>query len=521
MATQKDILLVTLNATYFHAAFGLRYLKANLKELEPTSEICEFTCGENLMDIAEKLLSEKPRMIGFGVYIWNAKESLELVQILKTLSPQTLIVLGGPEVSFEQEAQQICTIADYVVCGEAEELFYSLCDKIFNQNIYPAEKIIRGAVPDLETMVLPYSLYTDKDIEHRVIYVEASRGCPFKCEFCLSSLDEKVRAFALDPFLAEMDVLIGRGVRQFKFVDRTFNLNIQTSIKIMEFFLERISLGLFIHFELIPDRLPDELKEIIKLFPRGSLQFEIGVQTLNPEVEKHISRRQNHEKLKANFQFLKKETEVHTHADLIVGLPGETLKSFASNFDTLYALKPDEIQVGILKRLRGTPLIRHDGEFQMKYQAFPPYSILCNSTMDFKTIQRMQRFAKFWDLVANSGNFKETVKLIEKNAPVSIFEEYLSLSDYLSTRHLKRHSIALLSLVESIWYYLKEVKNLSVEDVSVALIEDYSIRGKRDIPRFIKEADEKFEDKLRVPMVRKIASPKRQARHHQSPQLVL
>lgn len=509
MNSKSDILLVTLNATYFHASFGLRYLKANLKELGPQTEILEFTIGENLLDISEKILSKKPKIIGLGVYIWNAKETLELVQMLKTLSPETFVILGGPEVSFEQEKQELCALADYTICGEGETLFYSLCKKILEKEELPRTKTVRGELPELTTLTLPYSLYSDEDVKHRVIYVEASRGCPYKCEFCLSSLDEKVRAFPLEAFLNEMQSLMDRGVRQFKFVDRTFNLNIQTSIRILNFFLERIFLGLFIHFELIPDRLPHELKEVIRLFPEGSLQFEIGVQTLNPAVEKHISRRQDHAKLEENFIFLEKETKVHTHADLIVGLPGENLESFAKSFDKLYALKPHEIQIGILKRLRGTPIIRHDQNFRMKYHSSPPYYILENSEMDFRTVQRLQRFAKFWDLIANSGNFKETKKLIERTSNGTPFQTFLALSDYLSTRHPKRHSIALLNLVESVWLFLIEVKKLGRAEVRSALTQDYSINGKRDIPRFLREGEEKEEIKPKP----RFAIPNRQMRH--------
>ena len=510
--TSKDILLCTLNATYFHAAFGLRYLKANLRELSDRCEICEFTTGENLLDIAEKLLARSPKIIGFGIYIWNTKESLELIQILKELSPETTIVIGGPEVSFEQDKHEVCRIADYTVCGEGEDIFYSLAQALLSGKTKPGEKILRGELPDLSKMPLPYSLYTDEDVSHRVIYVEASRGCPYKCEFCLSSLDEKVRAFPLDSFLNEMQVLMNRGVRQFKFVDRTFNLNIQTSLKIMQFFLDRISLGLFIHFELIPDRLPDELKELIRLFPEGSLQFEIGVQTLNPVVEKNISRLQNHSRMRENFLFLSESTKVHTHADLIVGLPGEDLQSFSEGFDNLYALKPHEIQVGILKRLRGTPIIRHDRDFSMKYSATTPYPILKTSTMDFQTIQRMQRFAKFWDLIANSGNFKETMKQIAPSP--SIFNDFLQLVDFLSVRHPKRHSIALVNLVESVWKFLTEVKGRDPEVVRQALIEDYSVKGKRDIPKFLRDEDPQIDYKTRLPLFsEKNISMKRQARH--------
>ena len=209
-----------------------------------------------------------------------------------------------------------------------------------------------------------------------------------------------------------MQRLLDRGVKQFKFVDRTFNLNVATSQTILEFFLARYQPGHFFHFEMIPDRLPESLREVIARFPPGALQFEVGIQTFNPEVAALISRRQNYDRLADNFHFLRRETGVHIHADLIAGLPGETVESFAAGFDRLIALGPQEIQVGILKRLRGTPIVRHDAEWQMIYNPHPPYEILQNKLIDFATMQRLRRFARYWDLVGNSGNFIESTPLI-------------------------------------------------------------------------------------------------------------
>ena len=275
-------------------------------------------------------------------------------------------------------------------------------------------KIIPAELPDFSQIVLPYDLYTDDDIAHRIIYVEASRGCPFTCEFCLSSLDIPVRQVPLPALLEQLQRLLDRGVKQFKFVDRTFNLNVDFSKTILEFFLERYQPGHFFHFEMIPDRLPESLREVIAKFPPGALQFEVGVQTFNEEVGAAIKRRQNYEKLEDNFRFLRHQTGVHIHADLIVGLPGETLESFAAGFDRLIALGPQEIQVGILKRLRGTPIVRHDAEWQMIYNPHPPYEILQNKLIDFATMQRLRRFARYWDMVGNSGNFVESTPLIWK-----------------------------------------------------------------------------------------------------------
>src|SRR6185312_13602795 len=376
-----EIILATLNAKYVHSAFGLRYLLANLGELRTQTCLVEFDITQRPLDVVEVLLARQPKIIGLGVYIWNVAQTTETVAALKRLRPDVVVVIGGPEVSFEVENQEIARLADYVITGEADRKFAEACRKILSGS-RPANKIIAAERPGLSELVLPYDLYTEEDVAHRVIYVEASRGCPFTCEFCLSSLDVPVRQFPLPAFLEAMERLLGRGVRQFKFVDRTFNLNLDVSRAILQFFYERYRPGLFIHFEMIPDRLPDALRHLIARFPAGALQFEIGIQTFNAGVSRLISRRQDYAKLADNLRFLRSQTGVHVHTDLIAGLPGETLESFASGFDRLIALRPQEIQVGILKRLRGTPIVRHDSEWQMTYNPQPPYEILQNKQID-------------------------------------------------------------------------------------------------------------------------------------------
>lgn len=506
---QKDIILSTLNSRYQHSAFGLRYLYANLGDLQERAQILEFTITQRPIDIAEKLLLQNPKILGLGIYIWNARESLELVTILKELRPELVIVLGGPEVSYENQNQSIVTLADYTVEGEGDFQFRELCKNIMEQIESP--KIWKSKIPDIHQINLPYSLYSSVDIKNRVIYVEASRGCPYKCEYCLSSLDLSVRNFPLENFLLEIQKLLSRGARSFKFVDRTFNLSPSISTKILDFFLDNISLGLFLHFEMVPDRLPEELRDRIKKFPKGSLQFEIGVQTWNPEVSARVSRRQNYEKLCENLKFLREETSVHTHVDLIAGLPGETLESFAMGFDKLYSLRPDEIQLGILKRLRGAPISRHSTEWQMRYSPTPPYTILENSELGFTQIQELARFSRHWDMIANSGNFLCFMeyfysKCREENQ--SLFYSFKDLSSYLYERHGETQGIALLNLLESIWEYSK-VRNFDLSNARKALIEDYCERGARSLPRF-------FEDKKGVStevLVSSNSLSKRQSRH--------
>jgi radical SAM superfamily enzyme YgiQ (UPF0313 family) len=309
-------------------------------------------------------------------------------------------------------------------------------------------KIIDAASFHPQQLKLPYKYYSDEDIRQRVIYVEASRGCPFKCEFCLSALDKTAQPFDLDLFLAEMETLYARGARHYKFVDRTFNLNIKSSRKILQFFLAKPLHDLFLHFELIPDRLPEELKQLIEQFPSGSLQFEIGIQSFNPEVQHNISRRQDHAKTLQNLTYLQRDTSVHLHTDLIAGLPGEDLNSFARGFDLLVSLGSQEIQLGILKRLRGTPIRRHSEEFQLLFNPNPPYSILSTRDMDSLTLFRITRFARYWDMIANSGRFSNTLPEILGKQP---FANFMQLSDWLFASTAQTHQIALPRLFKLLY----------------------------------------------------------------------
>jgi radical SAM superfamily enzyme YgiQ (UPF0313 family) len=502
------IVLTTLNAKYIHPAFGLRYLLANLGGLRQDARIVEFDLRQRALDVVETILAHDPKIVGMGVYIWNVTEATEVVAALKRLRPEVTVVLGGPEVSFEMEEQEIVRLADYVITGEADLKFAEVCGQLL-EGKRPATKIIPADPPDLARVASPYDFYTDDDVAHRVIYIEASRGCPFSCEFCLSSLDVPVRQFALEPLLAAAQKLLDRGVRQFKFVDRTFNLDIATSARILEFFLERRRPGLFAHFEMIPDRLPAALRGVIAQFPAGALQFEVGVQTFNEAVSRNISRRQDYGRLAENLQFLRKETGVHVHADLIAGLPGETLESFAAGFDRLVALGPQEIQVGILKRLRGTPIVRHDQAWDMVYSAHPPYEILRNKLLDFATMQRLRRFARYWDLTANSGNFLETTPLLWSRG-LTPFGAFLDFSGWIYERLGRRHGIAPATLAESLFIYLTSRAEVAPATAAQALWRDWQRAGRREKPDFLASF---LSGSGRKPAPAKSLVPKRQARH--------
>lgn len=502
-----EIVLATQNARWSHSAFGLRCLRANLAELRERSAILEFDLTQRPVDVAERILTASPRIVGLGVYVWNAPLALQLVQVLKAVRPDVVVVLGGPEVSHETERQPICAIADHVVRGEADLAFRDVCRSVLAGA--PVPHVVDAAPPHFEDLASPYGEYTDEDIARRVVYVESSRGCPFTCEFCLSALDVPVRRAPLGPFLADMERLLARGLRHFKFVDRTFNLGVAPAAAILRFFRERWRDGSFLHFELIPDRLPDALRAEIAALPAGGVQFEVGVQTLDDATSQRISRRQDVGRLEANLRWLRSATGAHVHADLIVGLPGEDEATFARGFDRLLGMGPQEIQVGVLKRLRGAPIARHDDGAGMRYAAEAPYEVLATAAVPFAAMQRMKRFARYWDLVANSGNFRETLPLL--CAGPSAYAAFARFCDWLFARTGATSGIALARLAALLFEWLTGPGGVAAETAGAALRADYARCGRSDWPECLRPFGPSIRGRAAAPAARPGA--RRQARH--------
>lgn len=478
------IILSTLNAKYIHASLGLRYLLANMERhggagLRERTVLREFTIARPVAEIVAALLAEEPQVIGFGVYIWNVVQTTEVVRRLKQARPALKIVVGGPEVSYEWAEQEIVRLADHLITGWGDLSFPKLCRALLD-GPQPLMKVIPSEQPALNEIALPYAEFSADDLAHRLLYVEASRGCPFKCEFCLSSLDKTAWAFEQERFLAALETLYERGARNFKFVDRTFNLKIDSSLTILQFFLDRLTPDLFLHFEVIPDHLPERLKDMIARFPPGVLQFEVGIQTFNPDVQQAISRRQDNAKTCENLAWLVNHSHAHLHTDLIFGLPGETLASFAEGFDRLYALRPHEIQLGVLKRLRGTPIVRHTVAHGMIYDAEPPYTVRQTAVVDAPTVERFTRLARYWDLVANSGRFPQTLPLLLAGS--SPFNAFLAFADWLWQSTGQTSRLTPEMLVDSLFDYLTGVIGMETESVRQTLLADYQASGARANP---------------------------------------
>jgi radical SAM superfamily enzyme YgiQ (UPF0313 family) len=458
-----DIVLAVINAKWIHPSLALRLLKANLGGLGDRSEIMEFSLRQNLEEKTNPILAARPRILGLSVSMWNHRATLELLEALEekwARGQKPFVVLGGPEVSWLPGDAEIFRYADFVIRGEGEESFRLLCHELLyspesaNQKILTGSKFLsRGdTMVALDKAAYAYGLYTDEDIQKKLIYVESSRGCPFGCEFCLSGSEkQEVREFPLETFLPEMGTLIDRGVRTFKFLDRTFNLDIKRAAGIMEFFLGRIetkgSRPFCVHLEMVPSRFPPELRELIRRFPPGTLRLELGIQTFNRKTAELVHRSWDAEgSALETLKFLREKTNAILHVDLIAGLPDEDFASFGAGFDLLWrTLSPStarpessfEIQPGILKCLPGTPISRHNG---MKFSPDPPYEVLETPVLSAAGLDRIKNFARFWEIIVNRNAFPDFIPFIVPSGE-AVFGKFMNISDKLLARFGKNWGI--------------------------------------------------------------------------------
>ena len=467
-----DIILTTFNARYSHTSLALRCLRANLGALRESSTIVEFDIRISPHAAAEKLLAQNPKILLVSIYIWNATIAYETLLIIRKIRPDIKITIGGPEVGIDAGDSPLAQLADHLLCGEGEPYIENFCAALLAGET--PEKIIRAAPADLNTVALPYDEYTDDDIAHRRVYVETSRGCPFKCEYCISSLENGVRFFPPEKISSAFEKLITRGARIFKFIDRSFNINTAHAAGVLQFFLDRRCDGMMLHLEWEPEILPPALEELLAAAPPRFFQIEAGVQTFNAAVAERIQRHLNPEKVEKHIRALAALPSVHLHADLIAGLPGETYESIAAGFDRLHACAPHEIQLGILKKLNGAPIARHDAEWEMIYNSAPPYDVLQTSTLSFADLQQIRRFARYWDITVNNGRFPNTAPLIWKNQK-SVFAAFTEWSEWLYHETGTTAGITPPRLAECLNKFLSEHRNTGKTIIENSIQHDLNV----------------------------------------------
>ena len=464
-----EILLVAVNAGYAHTSLSLRCIMANLGDLEGRTRILEVDSSLSPVQIAERVLEFSPRIVAFSTYIWNASAIADALRVLAEVRPGIVRVAGGPQIVPHDDPSGLVPLLDVAVCGEGELAAPAVFRKILASEA--VEKIVDQGPLVLEELKLPYRLYSDADLATRMVYAEATRGCPFQCEYCTSSDSGGIRKFPLEKILAEFEGLLRRGARHFKFLDRSFNFGGEHSLAVLDFFIEHMAPELRLHFEFTPDELDAEWRARLKCFEPGMLHIEMGVQTWNKSVADRIRRPLKPEAVERALRFMVEDAGADVHADLIAGLPGETPGSFVSGFDRLVAIAPAEVQVGILKRLPGTAIGRHDDEFAVKWSPAPPYEILENSTFSFEEMRKMERFSRCWDMLYNRRRFRTSAPMLWCDGS-SPFSRVTKVSDSVYGKVGRMHSVSPKRLAESLLEVLTGECSVGESEARAALERD-------------------------------------------------
>ena len=444
------IILSAINSKYIHSTLAPWCIKAGIEAFCTGTHcvtVTENTINEPIEKILTTIISEKPDIIGFSCYIWNIEYIIKLASLIKE-NTNTIIILGGPEVQFRDEAiLNEYSFIDYVVKGEGEWTFSSFVECIENNSGFDnceglSYRSDDGIISNPEKFhyETPPSPYCDEYfncLNGRISYIESSRGCPFNCAYCLSGRLGKIRYFDSDVVNANILKLATSGTKTVKFIDRTFNADESKAIRTIEFIRDNygkaISEGICFHFEFAGDIISDKLFNVLKPLPEGLIQLEIGIQSFNENTLKAINRRSDLNKLKANLIRLIKLKTIHIHIDLIAGLPFEDLASFRDSFNEAFSLKADMLQPGFLKLLNGSPLDQMKSEYDYKFSKNPPYEIINNCFISFEDIRKLKACEAALDRLYNSGRFLFTLEYLFdclKMNPFDTFVEFGLSADF-------------------------------------------------------------------------------------------
>lgn len=432
--------LSTLNAKYIHTNLAIRCLKAYCAD-EFEVELAEYTIKDPAMNIITDLYRRKPDVVGFSCYIWNIEQTVDIVRMLRKVLPEVTILLGGPEVSFDtDEWMKRVPEVDFIIMGEGEATFLHLLRELDGGRSFPSvlgaayregERIVlnppRPAL-DLSSLPSPHRFPEDvPQIPERIVYFETSRGCPFNCQFCLSSLETGVRYFDLERAKQDLLYLIESGAKQIKFMDRTFNIKKDYAMEIFRFLIDNHR-GCVFQFEITADIMwPDVLEYLAEHAPPGIFRFEIGVQSTNELTNDLVKRRQNFGKLTRTVHMIKDSGKIDQHLDLIAGLPEEDYASFRQTFNDVFAMEPEELQLGFLKMLRGTGMRKDADKYGYAYMDNAPYEILGNDRLPFDDIIRIKRAEDILEKYWNAHRMDHTVKYLlhrEFPTPFDFFQQF-------------------------------------------------------------------------------------------------
>lgn len=436
-----QVVLSAINSKYIHTGLGLRYVGEYAKAQGHEVTLIEETINTPILAVLEKIMAVPAQVYGFSVHIWNKQFVFKLIRMLRKLRPQAAIVIGGPEVAFD--AERIFAElpqADYIVQGEGELVFSELLQCLVGGGAVPkhiayreGEQVnLNGGITVIEDMSLLPFPYPDLEkmlAEHKIVYYECTRGCPFNCAYCLSGISRSVRKRPLELVLRDLDRFIAAGVPLVKFVDRTYNLDEKYFLPMMRHLAQADTNATF-HFEIKADILSEQVMDFLATVPKGRFQLEIGIQSTHQPTLKAINRQDNWEKLAANVKRLLSFGNMHIHVDLIAGLSYEDLPTFAKSFDDVYGLGADMLQLGFLKVLPGTQMRRETEQHDLRYMDEPPYEILATKYMPYEDMLYLKHLDNILDQTANSGGFKYTLRALLRASGMTAFAFYRQLTQW-------------------------------------------------------------------------------------------
>ena len=479
-----NILLAAINAKYIHSNLAVYSLRAYARRYMEETKIAEYTINQPIDEILMDIYTRKPDILCISCYLWNISYARQLIREIPKVLPATKIWLGGPEVSYNagELLEEYPGLAG-IICGEGEETFLELMNYYHSVTEIPAEKEDTGCsrpmVPDLSEIrgityrnsdgsiietqprpvldlsTVPFVYEHIGNFRNRIIYYESSRGCPFSCSYCLSSIDKCLRLRDLDLVKRELRFFIDHEVPQVKFVDRTFNCRHDHAMAVWNYIKEHDKGMTNFHFEIAADLLNEEETALIRSMRPGLIQLEIGIQSANRETISEIKRKMDLEKVERTVAQIRENRNVHQHLDLIAGLPYEDYDSFAKSFDRVYAMRPDQLQLGFLKVLKGSLMHEKTQEYGLVYQDRPPYEVLSTKWLSYADVIRLKKIEEMVEVYYNSGQFRNTMEHAEKEFP-GAFDMYSSLADYYDRNGLFKISHSRIARYEILLHFLEE-----------------------------------------------------------------
>ena len=462
-----NILLAAINAKYIHSNLAVYSLRAYARKYIEETEIAEYTINQPIDEILMDIYTHGPDILCFSCYLWNISYVEQLIREIPKVLPDTKIWLGGPEVSYNAGEM----LSEYpgltgIICGEGEETFLELMDYyhtgtdlseirglVYRNSDGSITETQTRLVLDLSTV--PFVYEHIEDFRNRIIYYESSRGCPFSCSYCLSSIDKCLRFRNLDLVKRELQFFIDHEVPQVKFVDRTFNCRHDHAMAVWKYIKDHDRGITNFHFEIAADLLNEEEIALIRSTRPGLIQLEIGIQSANSETISEIKRKMDLGKVECTVAQIRENRNVHQHLDLIAGLPYEDYGSFEESFDRVYAMRPDQLQLGFLKVLKGSMMHEKTQEYDLVYQERPPYEVLSTKWLSYADVIRLKKIEEMVEVYYNSGQFRNTMEHAEKEFS-GAFAMYSSLADYYEKNNLFSVSHSRIARYEILFHFLKE-----------------------------------------------------------------